>query len=206
MGDINGAAPPRDGLCSQGGAQSCCLPDPLPSQGTSAKPLCLLPLHKANPFTAIREEGIWEEGREERLANTACARSRGFVPSRTDISWGAGGTSPHLYMAPKSRTVQSKTITVASSAATCDQKTHSWIFPEVSQDLKGGKYNMAGKLPEGHCKKDSAQQGGSRDGGRRIPSSGICPLPSTQDSLWIAGIQSYQQQGSGAVSILPAKK
>lgn len=63
MGDINGAVPLRDGLCSQGGAQSCCLPDPLPSQGTSAKPLCLLPLHKANPFTVIREEGIWEGGR-----------------------------------------------------------------------------------------------------------------------------------------------
>lgn len=117
MGDINGAAPPRDGLCSQGGAQSCCLPDPLPSQGTSAKPLCLLPLHKANPFTAIRE-GIWEGGREECLVNTACARSRGFVPSRTDISWGAGGTPPHLCKAPQGPTVQSKTITVAFRAAT----------------------------------------------------------------------------------------
>lgn len=40
---------------------------------------------------------------------------------------------------------------------------------------------MAGKLPEGHCRRDSAQQGRSREGGRSIPSSGICPVPITQD-------------------------
>lgn len=120
-------------------------------------------------------------GRKECLLNTVCARSRGFVPSRTDISWGAGGTPPDLCMAPQGCTVQSKTITVAFRAATCDQKTHSWIFPEVRQALKGEKNNMVGKLPEGHCKRDSAQQGGRRDGGRRIPHSGIYPVPATQD-------------------------
>lgn len=120
-------------------------------------------------------------GRKECLANTACARSRGFVPSWTDISWGAVGTPPALCMAPQSCTVQSKTITVAFRAATCNQKTHSWIFPEVRQALKGEKNNMAGKLPEEHYKRDSAQQGGRRDGGRRIPHSGICPVPTTQD-------------------------
>lgn len=80
---------------------------------------------------------------------------QGVCPSHTDISWGAGRTPPDPCTAPQGPTVHSKTITVAFRAATWDQKTHSWIFPEVRQDLKGEKYNMAGKLPEAHCKRDS---------------------------------------------------
>lgn len=74
MGDIKGAAPPWDRLCSQGGAQSRCLTNPRPSQGTSSKPLCLLPLQ--NQIPPQRPRLIWEE----RLAHTSTGQTTGFWP------------------------------------------------------------------------------------------------------------------------------
>jgi len=78
MGDINGAAPPRDGFFSQGGAQSCCLADPLPSQGTNTKSLCLLPLW--NQISSQQLGSRWF-GREKHLANISICRTQGFWPT-----------------------------------------------------------------------------------------------------------------------------
>lgn len=101
-------------------------------------------------------------------------------------------------MAPQGSTVQSKTITVAFRAATCIHKAHSWIFPEVRQALKGEKKpkitwqeNCQRDIAKGtQHSREGAGMGkgaspaglvGTRDGGRRIPSNGICPVPSTWD-------------------------
>lgn len=104
-----------------------------------------------------------------------------------------------------------KKITAAFRAVMCNQKTHSWIFPEVRLGLKREKKPTAGYLPP--CQRGTAkpaqpsreaegEEAGASPAGLCLEGStpsllrGICPVPTTLAPPWLAGTESYPQKRS----------
>lgn len=102
-----------------------------------------------------------------------------------------------------------KKITATFRAVMCNQKTHSWIFPEVRLGLKREKKPMAGYLPS--CQRGTAksaqpsregegEEAGASPAGLCLEGStpsllrGICPVPTRLAPPWLAGTESYPQK------------